>query len=132
MKIYVAGPLADIDGVQAVQAAVVAAGHELTLDWTRGPDATLVQSYASAPALSASLASDDLDAVLSAEAVLIVMSDEDGRGMFVELGAALARAQRGDLQHVVVLGPIRQESVFYYHPAVQRMMSVEEWLASIA
>ena len=89
-----------------------------------------MENYGSAPTLSASLASDDLEAVLSAEAVLVVMSDEEGRGMFVELGAALARAHRGDLQHVVVLGPIRQESVFYFHPAVQRMMSVEEWLAA--
>ncbi len=40
MKIYVAGPVADTDGVRAVQAAVVAAGHELTLDWTRGQDAS--------------------------------------------------------------------------------------------
>jgi len=132
VKIYVAGPLADIERVQAVQAAVVAAGHELTLDWTRGLDVTLVDSYGSAPSLSADLASADLDAVLSAEAVLVVMSDEEGRGMFVELGAALARAHRGDLQHVVVLGPIRQESVFYYHPVVQRVSSVERWLASIA
>ncbi|NPC96977.1 hypothetical protein [Nocardioides sp. zg-DK7169] len=132
MKVYVAGALADVAGVQAVQAAVMAAGHELTLDWTRSLDVTLVESYGSDLALSASLASDDLEAVLSAEAVLVVMSDEEGRGMFVELGAALARAHRGELQHVVLLGPIGRESVFYFHPAVQRMTSVDEWLASIA
>ncbi|WP_166134541.1 hypothetical protein [Nocardioides ochotonae] len=132
MRIYVAGPLTDIAAVQAVQAAVMAAGHELALDWTRAPDVTLVEDYGSAPALSASLASDDLEAVLRADAVLVVMSEEEGKGMFVELGAALARAHRGELQHVVLLGPISQESVFYFHPAVQRMTSVDEWLASIA
>jgi hypothetical protein len=70
--------------------------------------------------------------VLTADAVLVVASEHDGRGMFVELGAALARARNGDLKHVVVVGPIRHESVFYYHPAVLRVPAVDEWLAAIA
>lgn len=131
MKIYVAGPLADIENIQAVQSAVMAAGHELTLDWTRGPDVTLVEGYGSLPEASANLATNDLDAVLSADAVLVVMSEHDGRGMYVELGAALTRASRGDLKHVVILGPIQHESVFYYHPAVQRVSDVDGWLASL-
>ncbi|MGL4176276.1 MAG: hypothetical protein ACRCSN_09375, partial [Dermatophilaceae bacterium] len=59
-------------------------------------------------------------AVLAADAVLVVAGERDGRGMFVELGAALARTDLGDLRHVVVIGPITHDSVFYYHPAVQR------------
>lgn len=129
MKIYVAGPIADIKTVQVIQAAVVAAGHGLALDWSRGPDATLVKGYGSNPAASAQIAGDDLDAVLNADAVLIVASEHDGRGMFVELGAALARAQRGDLEHIVVVGHIHHESVFFYHPAVRRVSVVDEWLA---
>lgn len=131
MKIYVAGPIADTEHVQAVQSAVVAAGHELTLDWSRGPDDTFVDDFGSVPTASANLATEDLDAVLAADAVLVVASEQDGRGMFVELGAALARAQRGDLEHIVVIGQIRHESVFYYHPAVQRWSTVNEWLTSL-
>jgi hypothetical protein len=52
--------------------------------------------------------------------------------MFVEFGAALARARRGDLQHVVVLGTIQHESVFYSPPVVQRVSTVEEWLVTFA
>jgi len=63
VKAYVAGPLADIEKVRAVQAAVV-------------------------------------------------MSEHEGRGMFVQLGAALTRVRRGELRHLVVLGPIQHESVF--------------------
>ena len=131
MKIYVAGPLAAVETAQAVQSAVVAAGHELTLDWSRGPDVTF-DDYGSFPAVSAELASADLDAVLSADAVVVVASEHDGRGMFVELGAALARARNGDLRHVVLVGPIRHESIFYYHPAVLRVSAVSEWLTAIA
>ncbi|MFZ5846883.1 hypothetical protein [Nocardioides pakistanensis] len=107
MKVYVAGALDDADRVRAVQAAVVAAGHQLSLDWTRESDVTLVNDYASDLDLSAKIATDDLDAVLDADAVLVVASEHEGRGMFVELGAALSRASRGDLEHVVVVGPIQ-------------------------
>ena len=131
MKIYVAGPLADVETVQAVQSAVVEAGHELALDWSRGQDVTFVADYASRPAVSARLAEDDLDAVLAADAVLVVASEHDGRGMFVELGAALARACLGDLDHVVVIGQIRHESVFFHHPVIERAATVEEWLTSL-
>lgn len=131
MKIYVAGPLADVESVQAVQSAVVAAGHELTLDWSRGTDVALADDYGSRPALSAELAAEDLDAVLTADAVLVVASDHEGRGMFVELGAALARARHGNLEHIVVIGEIRHESVFYYHPVVQRVSATQDWLAAL-
>jgi hypothetical protein len=68
---------------------------------------------------------------MNADAVIVVASDHDGRGMFVELGAALARAREGDLAHVVVVGPVHHDSVFFYLPAVQLASTVEEWLASL-
>jgi hypothetical protein len=52
--------------------------------------------------------------------------------MFVELGAALVRSRAGDLDHVVLIGEIRHESVFYLHPLVQRVATVEEWLAGLS
>lgn len=128
MKVYVAGPITDAAAVREVQRAVVAAGHELTLDWTRGSDITFANDYASDVDLSSQIASKDLDAVLTADAVLVVASEHDGRGMYVELGAALARARQGGLTHVVVVGHVHHESVFYYHPAVLRVATVEEWL----
>ncbi|WP_300402332.1 hypothetical protein [Nocardioides sp.] len=125
MRIYVAGPVADIATVRGVQEAVVAAGHELVLDWTQ--DTSLTED-APGPVESAALAEEDLDAVLAADAVVVVASAHEGRGMYVELGAALARACRGELRHVVVVGEIQHESVFHFHPVVQRVASVQDWL----
>lgn len=131
MKIYVAGPLSDSVNVRAVQAAVIAAGHQLTLDWTAS-DATFDGDYASDLDRSARIAADDLDAVLNADAVLVVASQHEGRGMFVELGAALSRARQGELEHVVLVGPIQHDSVFYYHPTVRRVSTIEDWLSTVA
>ena len=127
MKIYVSGPVSDTRTVGHVQDAVLAAGHQLTLDWSA--DVSFHQGYASQVERSALMAQEELDAVMAADAVLIVASRHDGRGMFVELGAALARASRGELHHVVLIGEIHHESVFYFHPLVQRVAAVEDWLA---
>ncbi|WP_340541051.1 nucleoside 2-deoxyribosyltransferase [Nocardioides sp. GXZ039] len=129
MRIYVAGALADLERVREVQDAVVAAGHEVVLDWTRASDADL-RDYGSQAVAAEQVARADLEAVLGADAVLVVDTDQPGRGMYVELGAALARAARGESVQIAVLGPEADRSVFYFHPAVRRYDSVEEWLAS--
>ena len=129
MKIYVSGSVSDPFTVQQVQNAALAAGHELTLDWSA--DVSFAEGYASQTERSARMAQDELDAVIAADAVLVVASQHDGRGMFVELGAALTRASRGELNHVVLIGEIHHESVFYFHPLVQRVPTVEDWLARL-
>ncbi len=126
MKIYVSGPISDTVTVQQVQNAVVAAGHELTLDWS--VDVSFADGYASQQERSARMAQEAMDAVIAADAVLVVASRHDGRGMFVELGAALTRAGRGELDHLVIVGEVHHESVFYFHPLVQRVPAVENWL----
>lgn len=121
MNVYVAGQLADVSTVREVMTTVVAAGHAITLDWTT-----------QAPAAAAVVAAADLGAVMAADAVLAVASGpEPGRGLFVELGAALARAELGLLAHVVAIGPIAHESVFWHHPRVQRVDDVREWLSAL-
>lgn len=130
MKVWVAGQLGDLAAVRAVMDAVQAAGHELTHDWTAHD--VEVTDYVSQPEAARVIAAADLEGVMAAEAVVVVASSaEPGRGLFVELGAALARAELGLLDHVVVLGPVEHDSVFYSHPHVRRVDRVEEWLAEL-
>jgi hypothetical protein len=49
----------------------------------------------------------------------------------MELGAALARAEMDLLRHVVAVGTIVHESVFYFHPRVRRVATVREWRAEV-
>lgn len=127
---YVAGHLADSAAVANAQRAVVSAGHELTHDWSQ--DLEVTTDYASRPEHSTQIAEADLSGVMLADAVIVIASSpEPGRGLFVELGAALARAEMGLLRHVVAVGTIVHESVFYYHPRLRRVETVQEWLAEI-
>lgn len=130
MKVYVAGQLADQSAVVDAQRALIAAGHELTHDWSQ--DVEFTMDYASRPEDSAQIAKTDLDGVMIADAVIVIASSpQPGRGLFVELGAALARAEMGLLRHVVAVGTIVHESVFYFHPRVRRVATVQEWLAEV-
>ncbi|KRB45038.1 nucleoside 2-deoxyribosyltransferase [Terrabacter sp. Root181] len=131
MKVYVAGQLRDTQAVRAVQREIEHAGHTLTHDWTH--DLELSDGYADQPARSAEIARTDLSGVMTADAVVVLASSaEPGRGLFVELGAALARAELGRLDHVVVVGEIVHESVFHFHPRVRRVRAVDEWLADVS
>jgi hypothetical protein len=131
VKVYVAGQLTDKTAVADAQRAVLAAGHELTHDWTQGLEFTT--GYASRPEDSAHIAQTDLSGVMAADAVVVIASSfQPGRGLFVELGAALARAEMGRLGHVVVVGTIVHESVFYFHPRVRRVATIQDWLADVA
>jgi len=98
VKIYVAGPLAAVETVRRVQAAVAAAGHKLTLDWTSDASSPAA-GYGSQLALSNAMAQAELDAVMDADAVVVVASEHD--------------------------------SVFYFHPAVQRVDPIDDWLAAL-
>jgi hypothetical protein len=130
VKVYVAGHLADRAAVAGAQRAVVAAGHELTHDWSQ--DLEFTMNYASRPDDSAQIAQADLTGVMDADAVIVIASSpKPGRGLFVELGAALARAEMGLLRHVVAVGTIVHESVFYFHPRVRRVGTVEAWLTEV-
>lgn len=68
--------------------------------------------------------------MLAADAVVIVASEAGGRGMFVELGAALSRAEHGKVYHLVLIGAAHDDSVFFYHPAEQHVATVRDWLAT--
>lgn len=130
MRVYVAGSLSDVALVRQAQEAVRSAGHEIVLDWTRGPDSGLTD-YESDPATAAAVARADLAAVLDADAVLLVLTETPGVGMFVELGAALASGELGAPKHVAVIGPDTTTSVFFFHPAVRRYGSVHDWLGML-
>lgn len=130
MRVYVAGSLTDVDAVRETQSAVESAGHPVLHDWTRGPDVSLVD-YAEDPDAAGLIARTDLLAVLQVDALVLVANEQPGRGMFVELGAALARVEGGQEMHVVVVGSRTADSVFYFHSAVQRHATVGDWLTSV-
>lgn len=128
MRVYVAGRVAWIDDVRHAQALAVAAGHEITFDWT-GAEGETRHDWTSAVALARHIGEREKGAVLTADAVILIGQgcEEGGGGLgcFIEVGMALA----ADVD-VFVVGPCR-ESVFWYQPNVVRVRTSEEAVAAL-
>lgn len=95
MLVYVAGSRHERPAVQSVQQRLVDMGHKLTMDWT-GAEGAVLPSHAGGHhgddlKFWANIAYRELEAVGRADFLVAVLSIEGrGRGMFIEIGAALS------------------------------------------
>ena len=60
--------------------------------------------------------------------VFVLISDEQGTGMYTELGIALGRAARSEKVAIYVVGEHGANSIFSYHPTVKWLKSTQELL----
>jgi hypothetical protein len=129
MKIFVSGQINDTDFVKSIQTGLISAGHEITHDWTKS-DVLLGTAGSKLNNLHESglRAKNDIQGVIDADVYVLCSSNKDvGKGMYVELGAALALAQsyRTELK-IFVLGRMNHLSVFYLHPLVCHVKDYDE------
>ena len=114
--------------VQTAQELLVSRGHSITQDWSQGD--VIPDGFSDSAADAGRVSKEDIDGILEADAFLLLTThaDEPGRGMYVELGAALLKAELGLLFHVCVVGELTHETVFYFHPLVKRFSDLGECL----
>jgi len=105
MKFYVAGKFEDKERVRLAQRCIVAAGHEITHDWT------MAQSVG-----GRAEAIDDMEGVRDADALLFVNVDPDllYAASLVEVGMALAL----DKPVYFINTTHMARNVFYHLPGV--------------
>lgn len=94
MKIYVASPWNKRQKAIEAAAMLEAAGHEITRKWWlyEDPAAGVNDSKGSLGAYSRALAELDVKGVLEADAVVALVEESGGCGMWIEMGVALAKA----------------------------------------
>ncbi|WP_309322674.1 hypothetical protein [Actinomyces stomatis] len=126
MRVFVSGQFKEKRRVREAFQVMEAAGHVITYDWTRTE--ALEKPYSLYSVEASRRAREDINGILSAD-TFVLMSDnrECGKGMYVELGAALAMAELRSKQiRVYIVGPMNHESIFYYHPLVVHKETLEE------
>lgn len=134
MKVFVSGQINDTEFVRSVQEALIEVGHVITHDWTE-TDVFLGSSKSKLnnPIESGLRAKKDIQGVIDADVYVLCSSNKDvGKGMYVELGAALALKQsyRPNLM-IFILGDMNHLSVFYLHSSVVHVFSVKELLEKL-
>lgn len=130
-KVFVSGQIGDVENVRDVQRAFVDAGHEITHDWTQSETGANFLGGARAkfdnPGESGRRAERDMQGVIDSDVYVICTDNEKpGKGMYVELGGALALNKTTGRPLVYLLGEMANASIFYFDPVVRRRESVEE------
>jgi len=137
MKIFVSGQIHDLTMVRTVQAECIRTGHTITHDWTRNETGDKLLAGQAAkfnePEEAARRAVKDTNGVIDCDAYIVCTSNESvGKGMYVELGAALALNVTTGSPRIYMLGDLQHASIFYFHPSIKRVASVTEILAELA
>lgn len=133
MKVFVSAHMDDRETlVPSFQELLVSHGHSITQDWSQGD--VIPDGFSDSAFDAGRVSKEDIDGILAADAfvLLTTQAEEPGRGMYVELGAALLKAELGTLRHVCVVGELTHETVFYFHPLVKRFADMQECLDFLA
>ena len=129
MQIFVSGQIHEIAKVRRAFAVLRRAGATISYDWTRTDrvaDKIVQREECGRRAVH------DIEGVLDAD-VYILLSDnrQVGKGMYAELGAALALKSSRGWPEVYVVGPLNHLSIFYLHPLVRHRASVTDVVAEL-
>lgn len=136
VQVFVSGQIGDVDTVRKVQDSFIEAGHRITHDWTHNEvgDKLLAGSKAKFdnPDEAARRAELDMQGVIESDIYVICTDNEKpGKGMYVELGGALALHKTTGKPLIFLLGAMAHSSIFYFDRAVYRVESVQTILDQI-
>lgn len=131
LKFYVASSIKNKDNVQKIFALLVDEGHQVTTDWTLTDDIP-EEDRSTRRDYIRTLAKRDFEGIRESDVFLMLSEPSEGRSMYVELGVALASYEAVGRPAVFILGSRNNQSVFYFHAAVQCVGSLEEMLGRCA
>ncbi|MBS3175938.1 hypothetical protein J4457_01745 [Candidatus Woesearchaeota archaeon] len=97
-------------------------GHEIATDWTLHKP---IKPYENNPEIAREYSVEDVDAARNCD-VFILMTDEAGTGVYVELGAAISSNLEHGKPKIYVIGKHTSHSMFYFHPSVNRRKNINE------
>ena len=130
MKFYVASFVGERERTRQIQAELRRRGHEITIDWTSFPGVPS-QERNDRPDEVRMIAERDLEGIQAADVFVLVAGVADGRAKYAELGAAIMSAARNGGPRIYIIGDRPVHSVFFFHPTVTRVSSIDEVLANL-
>lgn len=123
MKFYIAARTARADDIREIKAMLASHGHELSYDWT---ESDLLQTRPYPVEFAAPEAERELNGVATAD-VFVILGDEGGTGMYVELGYALAQSIP-----IYSVGNHNDKTLFQFLPKVKRVDTFADILADLS
>lgn len=130
MRIYVAGTLSERENVRHLYGCLTELGHSVTVDWTTSAPVPVNEREQRA-SYCQKVAVEDFEGVMHCDVFILLADPAEGRGKYVELGAAMGSAARTGSPAIFVLGQEVNQSIFYYHPLIQRRKSLDGLLSEL-
>ncbi len=127
MKFYISARTKEIKIVKDIQRLLKNSGHDIILDWTTSNN---LKPYRDNRQLSKEMAAQQIKAVLKSEVYLLI-SDLEGTGIHTELGSAIASNIFTGKPKIYVIGEHNDNSLFFFHPAVNRARSIADVLFNL-
>lgn len=133
-KVFVSGQIGDTGRVREAYIKLKDAGFTITHDWTStdtflGGREDKLKNREEAGMRAAK----DIDGVLDSNIYILISDNEEvGKGMYVELGAALALNKKFGKPDIYIVGALNHLSVFYLYPAVKLRESMEEVIKELS
>lgn len=133
MKIFVSAQTSETETVRSLYKKLQEKDHVITHDWT------ITDTYLTTPETklnnrheAGARAHRDIQGVIDCD-VYILLTDNTkiGKGMYVELGAALALNQTTGSPDIYIVGPMNHMSLFYLHPNATHLTTTKELLAEL-
>lgn len=133
MKFFISGQIDEAPTIETMIQAVRSSGHDITHDWTV-TDTFLggAEMKMNNPIESGARARDDIQAVIDSD-VYVISTDNTkiGKGMCVELGAAIALYETTGRPKIYVVGKLNHPTIFYLHPSVNRRHTIDDVIADM-
>lgn len=130
MEFYVASFVGERERTQEIQAYLRERGHEITTDWTSLPGVPSPERNDRHDEVQA-IAVRDIRGIQAADVFVLLAGVADGRAKYAELGAAIMSAVLNGKPRIYVLGDRPVHSVFFFHPTVKRVKSIQEVLEDL-
>jgi hypothetical protein len=130
MKFYLAARFDRKSELLKLEGILKRQGHRAVVDWMH--DDPIHRPYDKTSGLATERAQRDLQGVAGSD-VFVLFTEKFGKnkGMYVELGAAIAAYLEKGTPKVYVVGEYVNHGVFFFHPAVNRKSTFQEILDEV-
>ena len=122
MKVFVSGKVGHEADTRYAINRLLGLGHDITFDWTQIPH---LKPYEENRLEASRAATLEIEGVRLADQLLLLLDDR-GVGMYVELGVALSLRKP---VIAVSTGPLR--SMFLFHPLVTIVSTIDQAIAAL-
>lgn len=122
MKWYIASRQKNKELVKSIIKKINSLGHEVSFDWTEYPD---LSPFENNP-IECKKISDSISKELLNTDVFVMLGDEGGTDMLIELGIVLGRQNDTKKVHIYVVGKNNKRSLMHHHPSITHVDNIED------